>query len=108
MRREPARGAGVEFAKACGFSIGRLHRGTFLAEAAHGRVPSLEQRAAHDFSPSGARCSNSMTSSAVTTISATVEPRARTTGIPLKANTPNDAAAVSADKRTDTGAVSRR
>ena len=64
--------------------------------------------AAHGFFPKAARCSNSITSSATITIMATVEPSARTTGMPLIARTPNDAAVVRADMRTETGVASRR
>ena len=49
-----------------------------------------------------------MIKSAEITMIATVDPRARTTGIPLKASTPNEAAVVSADILTETGGASPR
>jgi hypothetical protein len=59
-------------------------------------------------SAEGAKCSNSITSKAASTIAATVAPRARTTGMALKARTPKETIVVRPDKRTDIGGGSRR
>src|ERR1700712_1412940 len=88
--------------------ISRLNDRAIVSAPSQSFFPCEKDFAAHGFFPNTARCSNSMTHKAPITMKPTVDPSARTTGMPLNARTPNDAAAVSADIRTETGGVSRR
>ena len=86
---EPGVGAGIEFLKGGATTIGGLHDGALGTAGAQRFFPSLEQgerRHERGGAEKALKCSNSIVSSAASTIRATVSPRARTTGMPLHAS----------------------